>query len=328
MSNSFEFFVDPLAHGRVTPRALLSAEGTISAPFLPELLVQRKHLAIVRLAGEGWFFNVGYTNGGFVIQRNGGQLTLDHEWCVAKGLPDTILASWTMDALILSFGAHSTHWAYPQLTEQCRFTVPPLELVRWVREKELAPIKLFANEEQFLLRMHSSLQRLDERLGAMLSREIFWDVERVGNKVIGRRPKRETDVQSAIHAMLFDHMQLSNVDILPEARSPAGEVDFLLSSALADGTIGKICVEFKNAHSQDLGSGLRTQLRSYMEKLDVRNGAYCVLDYRNGDFNHPPETTVDLIAALHKTDAMKAAWPNRPVKIHWIRLTNGGKEPK
>jgi hypothetical protein len=328
MEDGFEFFADPLAHGRITPRALLATTGTIIVPLVPEFLLHKSHLPIARLAGAGWFFNVGYTAGTLVIQRNGGSLAIDAKWCQSRSLPETVLVSWTLESLILAFGTHATHQNYPQLIESCHFTVPPPELVRWVRNTELSSVTLFSNEEEFLLRVHSSFQRFEERLSPILNNDIFWDVTRSGSRVVERRPKRETDVQSAMHAMLIDHMQLSNIDVLPEVRSPAGAVDFVLSSPLRNGTTAKICVEFKNAHSRNLISGLRRQLRSYMNRLEVRNGAYCVLDYRNGNFQQPSLSTMRLLAALHEEDEPTAKWPNRPVKIHWITLANTRSEAR
>lgn len=324
MPTDFEFFVDPLAQGRVTPRALLETTGTIIAPFIPEFLRDKQHLPITRLAGDGWFFNIGYTAGSFVIQRNNGQAAIDYAWCRERSLPKTVLASWSLNSLIISFGTHFTHHIYPQIAVASSFIVPPSGLIRWVRMQELSSVDSFNDEDQFLLRVHSSLQRFEERLRPLLSRDVFWDIERKGAKTVCRRPKRERDIQSALHAMLVDHMQLSNIDILPEARSPAGAVDLLLSSALTSGISAKICLEFKNAHSSQLVSGLATQLRQYMNNLGVENGAYCILDYRCKDFRLPNAATSHVIAALHQADEPAAVWPNRPIKIHWIKLGNGG----
>jgi hypothetical protein len=322
MTEDFEFFVDPIAHGRVTPRALLATTGTVMAPFIPEFLSKKQHVAITRLSGAGWFFNIGYTAGRFVVQRNGGQVSVNSRWCRGKKLPASVLVSWTLDALIISFGNHNTYGHYPQRTQQCPIVAAPPELIRWVRRHELTAVEAFQDEEQFVVRVHSSLQRFDERLRPILSRDVFWDVERVRNRVVRRKPKRETDVQAAIHAMLVDHMQLSNIDIFPELRSSSGNVDFLFCAPLKSGAVGKICVEFKNAHSARLITGLSEQLRGYMRRLEVANGAYCILDYKGHDFDLPTASTADILAALYAADEEPSRWPNRPVKIHWFKLNN------
>jgi len=321
--STFEFYSDPIAHGRITPRALLASTGTISAPLIRELLINKTQVLVTRLVGPGWFFNIGYHNGRFLVQRNNCQIAIDEKWCVKRNPPETMLVSWQPDALLLSFGNPSNHWDFPQLVCHAQLIAPPTELVKWVRSQELTPVELFDSEEQFVIRVHSALQRFDERLRPVLNRDFFWDIQRRGNKIVRRSPKREVEIQSVLHAMLVDLMQLSNIDVLPEVRSSAGAVDFLFQCGLANGKIAKLCVEFKNAHSPDLVRGLPQQLRQYMRQLEVANGAYCVLDYREENFTHPVKSTADLLAELHSADEPYSMRPSRPTKIHWFKL--GGK---
>src|SRR5436189_988613 len=139
MPEEFEFFADPMCQGRITPRALMTSTGTISVPLVVEMMQRKIHGRITRLAGAGWFFNIGYTSGKFVVQRNDSQIAIDEKWCRGKELPPGMLVSWTLDALILSFGDHNTHWNYPQLIDRAPAVAPPPELVRWVRKHELSP---------------------------------------------------------------------------------------------------------------------------------------------------------------------------------------------
>jgi hypothetical protein len=315
-----EFIVDPLAGGRITPRALIESEGTVSLPFSRELLEKKKRVVICRIAGFGWYFNIGYLDGRLVIQRPGAQLSIDETWCRDKELPECALVSWRLDALILSFGTYLTHWDFPQVDAPAEPSPPPLELIAWVRRKEMTPVTFFASQEEFAVRVHSSLQRFEERLGPVLSRDFFWDLERAGNRIVTRRPKREIDVQAAIHSMLVDHMLLSNIDVQPEARSSAGSVDFLFSGTLQDGSRCRLCAEFKSAHSADLVSGLTDQLRRYMDITGTANGAYCVLDFRGRDFALPPITTEHLLGRLHEADAAMPGGKRYPVKVHWFKL--------
>jgi hypothetical protein len=275
---------------------------------------------ICRLAGFGWFFNIGYTQGKVVFQRPGAQIAIDATWCRERKLPTSVLLSWTFDSLRLTFGTHQDHWNHPQIVAEAEPAPPPPELVAWVRSREMAAVVEFASEEEFAGRVHSSLQRFEERLRPVLNRDFFWDIQRDGNRIMGRRPKRETDVQAVIHAMLVDHMLLSNIDVQPEARSSAGAVDFLFTGTLKGGSRCRLCAEFKSAHSRDLISGLSTQLRFYMEAAETVHGAYCVLDFRGPDFGHPLEETSKLLGKLHAADAATPHGRRHPIKVHWFDL--------
>ncbi|HTH48868.1 MAG TPA: hypothetical protein VMB21_15245 [Candidatus Limnocylindria bacterium] len=315
-----EFFTDPLAAGRITPRALLAPEGTVSGPFDAGLLERKNHVLICRLAGFGWYFNIGITQGRLVIQRPGAEVSVDAEWCRGRRLPPTVLYSWTLDSLRLTFGTHADHWDHPQVVAEAEPVPPPPGLIRWVREQEMTSVDEFASEEEFAVRVHSSLQRFEERLRPVLNRDFFWDLQRKGNRITARRPKRETDIQAALHAMLVDHMLLSNIDVQPEARSPAGSVDFQFTGSLRGGGRCRLCAEFKSAHSPDLVTGLAGQLRSYMDAAGTVHGAYCILDFRGPDFARPREETETLVGRLHAADAATPRGRRHPVKIHWLRL--------
>jgi len=241
--HSVEFFTDPIAGGRITPRALVAPEGTISAPFDPVLLEREHNVLISRLAGFGWFFNIGFTQGKLVFQRPGAQIAIDTKWCRGRKLPASVLFSWTFDSLRLTFGTQQDHWDHPQVVAKAEPAPPPPELVAWVRRREMDAVVEFASEAEFAVRVHSSLQRFDERLRPVLSRDFFWDIQRDGNRVTGRRPKREIDVQAVIHAMLVDHILLSNVDVQREARSSAGAVDFLFTGMLKGAGRCRLCAQ-------------------------------------------------------------------------------------
>jgi hypothetical protein len=239
-----------------------------------------------------------------------------------------MLFSWTFDSLRLTFGTHEDHWNHPQVVANAEPAPPPPELVAWVRSREMAAVMEFASEEEFAVRVHSSLQRFEERLRPVLSRDFFWDVQRDGNRITGRRPKREIEVQAVIHAMLVDHMLLSNIDVQPEARSSAGAVDFLFTGTLKGGRRCRLCAEFKSAHSRDLVRGLATQLRSYMQAAETVHGAYCVLDFRGADFDRPQEETQTVVAQLHAADAATPYGRQYPIKVHWFDLAGRKRAPE
>ena len=110
----------------------------------------------------------------------------------------------------------------------------------------------------------------------------FWNVVYEGNAIVGRLPKKETDVHQTLHLLLEDSMFMKNMKIIPEPRVGRGNLDFLVTAPLRAGGLAHICVECKQMHSDDIGNGPRHQLPEYMERVGTDHGIYLVLSYGEG----------------------------------------------
>ena len=213
-----------------------------------------------------------------------------------------------------------SHWNYPQPTDLGDILPPPAKLIRWVTLLELGIVQTFENEAEFEMRVNSALSRFEERFRRLLEVDCFWDIARKGNKVVERKPKRETDIHNLLHSMLVDMLDLSNIELHREARVNGGAIDFLFSGIGRNGERFEMCVEFKNAHSPDLLSGVNSQLRPYMRQRRTMLGAYCVLDYRGKCFSEPTAPTEHLMGKIYEVDDSCPEGRYHPIKVHWIRL--------
>jgi hypothetical protein len=320
--NNVDFLTDRTAGGRITPRALMHIEGTISIPAFRQFMEARIHGVITRLSAFGWFFNIGFSNGMLIVQRNGGELKINLEWCNKYQVPETALVSWNPEYLLLSFGDYHSHFDYPQVQAPSKYQVPPIELIQWLKEFELSPVTAFENEDAFCIRVHTSLQRFDEKFKRLLGKDYFWDLERKGNRIVARKPKREIDIQDILHGMLLDHMEISGISVARESRSSAGALDFLFTGTGKKGCTYNLCCEFKHLHSEDLISGLQLQLREYMRCLGVKNGAYCLLDFRGAYFSLPKKETETILGDLDAADRVNPEHKLNPIKIHIFKLSD------
>jgi hypothetical protein len=157
----------------------------------------------------------------------------------------------------------------------------------------------------------------------MHNRDIFWDIEHQGRRIVRRRPKRENDLHGVIHALLSDHFFLSSIDVIPEVQTGAGDLDFLFIGTIRGQGLAKVCAEFKLAHSTSLYHGIESQLPAYMRAQKTDNGTYCILDYRGQWFEEPQVDDTD----MHNQLAICSArgWPSRryPIKVHHFHLGRG-----
>ncbi len=168
-------------------------------------------------------------------------------------------------------------------------TFPPLSLKQWARRKALIPTIVYDSEKHFFEAVIDQVYILKQSLQDTNGVNGFWDIQYSGQRILKRSPKRETDVHPTIR-LLFDNLEIiKNFQIIPEYPTGTGRLDFLITAPLRDGSIGKVCIEFKNAHSNDLAAGLMTQLPMYMNTTHTDYGVYAVLDYRP-PYNFKPKT--------------------------------------
>lgn len=156
---------------------------------------------------------------------------------------------------------------------------PPHSLRQWARRKALIPTVVYDSERHLFEAVMDQLYLLQRSLKDTNGINGFWDLQYAGKKITKGSPKRETDVHPTIR-LLFDNLEIiKNFQIIPEYPTGNGRLDFLITAPLKDGATGKVCVEFKNAHSNDLATGLMVQLPEYMDTTRTDSAIYAVLDY-------------------------------------------------
>jgi hypothetical protein len=317
-------FIDPVAGGRLTPEALLRSEGTVELRLFDDGWPSWDGV-LFHIAFDDFWFGLGFRDGQLIMQRREFVLGVDETFLRSLPSVHTICASWTMERLTFLLG----HIGFrgPSISRWVTLDDPrpaPASLIRWARRRNLVPTEEFESEHAFVERVHSSLSFLQDKIDEMASPEVFWDVVRDGQRIVRRTPKRETDLQSLIHALLSDQMLVAGIEVVPEYQTGAGRLDFMFMGRMRGGGIAKLCAEFKTAHSSDLLHGIRTQLPAYMRSTNVDHGTYCVLEFRGEWFDEPRTDDVTLTALLGRAAAEAGLSPKFPIKTHRFRL---GKLP-
>jgi hypothetical protein len=317
-----EVLIDPCGGGRLTPEALLRTTGSVDVDLGTNWFPEDKQ-CIFHIAGDDFWFNLGFINRCIVFQRREYTLEMPQSFFRRLKGNTTFIASWTLDKLILLLGPRG--FVGPSFRKVLSITPrpAPASLVRWAREQALVRTTEYESEAEFVSRVHSGLSSLQDKVDAMHNRDIFWDIEHQGRRIVRRRPKRENDLHGVIHALLSDHFFLSSIDVIPEVQTGAGDLDFLFIGTIRGQGLAKVCAEFKLAHSLRLYHGIESQLPAYMRAQKTDNGTYCILDYWGQWFEGPQIDDID----MHNQLAIGSArgWPSRsyPIKVHHFHLGCG-----
>lgn len=311
-------YINPNAHGRITPQGLLHSEGTVELTLSKTAF--STNTVIFHIATEGFWFGLGFKDGNLVMQRNEHLLIVDASFLDRLPGNDVILASWTIDRMTFLLGP--VGFQGPSISEWITMhpRPAPLSLFRWARKQSLIPKSHFNTESEFLVRVNQSLQLLQDKINQMHSLNVFWDIQYEGQKIVKRTPKRETDLHPIIQAMLSDQMFNSSIEVCPEFHTGVGNLDFLFIGGVKKKGQVRVCAEFKNAHSADLEHGLAVQLPAYMQNQKVEHGIYCILDYRGNWFNKPEIDNVLLYQQLGRASQRAHLPLTHPIKVHHLLL--------
>ena len=174
-------------------------------------------------------------------------------------------------------------------------TIPPNSIIEWARKKAIVPVKIYEVERDFYEVVTSSFQSIQKIADYLGSLDQFWNTE---DKK--RKPKKETEIHSIIHSLLYNIALAKNFDIHRESMIAGGNIEFILTGVLSSGKFINVCVEFKNAHSDKLKQGLIKQLPKYMEQKSSDYGLYIVLFFKGDDYDRPTETIHSLEFKLNK----------------------------
>jgi hypothetical protein len=196
-------------------------------------------------------------------------------------------------------------WTYRELTLECSMdndyiktqvptipTAPPPSLVDWARKQNLLPITQFETKEEFCAKVYSCLMSIQDKISTTGAINPFWDIEYSGSSIKSRRPKKETDIHPIIHCILSDQMLMNSIEVIPEYQTGVGNLDFMFVGIVKGQGHIHLCVEFKNAHSDDIYHGLEVQLPLYMKNKNAEYGAYCVLGFKGNWFDEPKGATL------------------------------------
>jgi hypothetical protein len=279
--------ISPIIKSAVSPTDLLKPKGTLT--MLPtrnnghNLFDEVGSLFIVD--GDNFHFQLSMDESGLYIERNGEQCVLTPNMLRSKRLNFFVL-TWSPSSLrlitaekIIPSGTNTPEsrqiWV-EQNTVPCSV---PLSLKRWARDKSLIPNKIYNSETDFRDAVHQCLADLVSKVEDNGATESFWDYSYDGNRIKGKKPKKETLAQPLVKMIIDTELYLRGIDVFRENVTPSGDVDFTVVASVKTFGVANMCIELKNAHSDYLENGLLNQLPDYMRSQNSQYGAYCVLNY-------------------------------------------------
>ena len=99
-------------------------------------------------------------------------------------------------------------------------------------------------------------------------------------------PQTEPEMQPLILSQLKVLCDYMGIQISREVETGNGKVDFVCSASF-QGKLIKTCIELKNAHKDNLESGLTRQLPEYLKSERTKYGIYLILWYKGDYFDFP-----------------------------------------
>lgn len=286
-----------------------------------------QQIEIASIKRDGYIFKVehpefnlslAYQKGDMVLRRNGYEVRFPAVEGDVDGIFHVVKVMW--DTSSLKLGSSSG-----VVTTTTPYTIPPASLVRQAKLENLIPSDDFDSMESFRNRVHNCFATLGDKIEESMSIDVYWDVAKDGKKIVGRRPKNETEIQSNLHALLYDQFFVQSIEVIPEAVNASGRLDFALMANVKGAGIQKICVEFKHAHSEKLEHGLLVQLPNYMQSMRAKYGIYCVLYFKSEWFDLPKkyENRYDLELKLAEIRSAAIHPIQQNIKVFSIPFAKG-----
>ena len=267
---------------------LLKPKGTLKViPLLKSSNFLDNEGILFIVEGEDYHFKLSVDQSGLYVHRNGEQCAL-HKDMLHNGHLTFFILIWNPSKIELITAERlksETGADVDREINSLKNTLPcavPLSLKRWAREQSLIPTVQYNSENEFRDTIYQCLANLKSNVEDNAI-EAFWDYTYSGNKIAGKKPKKEPLAQPTIKGLIQTELILKGIDVFRENVTPAGDIDFTLVGTVKRIGLVNMCVELKNAHSQYLENGLINQLPDYMRSQDSQYGAYVVLNYNLKD---------------------------------------------
>jgi hypothetical protein len=176
----------------------------------------------------------------------------------------------------------------------------PVQLVDWSRRFNLSHRSNYSSPAEFMGVLLESIRQAHRNIRTSDSVKLFWDRQRQREAEHRLVPKREPEAMAGIAGFLQDQSLVGGYQLIQESKVGPGSLDLRAVACLQSGGLTTICIEGKNAHSEDLQHGITDQLPAYMEGARADFGVYLVLWYRCDQFAEPPQSDIDLTWSLTK----------------------------
>ena len=192
------------------------------------------------------------------------------------------------------------------VTVETRPIYIPTDAITWARRYSLLSRSTFSSPAEFLGVVVESIQQVNRTIRKGNSIQLYWDRQRSQTAAPKLVPKREPEVMAGIGALIQDQSLLAGYELIQESAASTGSLDLRAIGPNESGGTTTICIEGKNAHSDDLDHEITDQLPEYMDASGASYGIYLVLWYRCDEFKRSSEDGGDITWGL----TMKRPWEN------------------
>jgi len=315
--------INPMFKEGITFSEILSTEGT----FYIVIKANGSEIGFFGIRNDDFEFSFGIFSNCLVFKRHDREFKLDISEVLNSDRvindPEIYIfvgISWSINSINLFCGNKGEGGS---LSKEYKTSpvIPPVSLLKWARQECLINTKEYINEEHFRRTIHTTIENIQIKINQHASYNSFWNLEYEGNKIISRTPKKETDIQPLISALISDQSIISSFEIIPEYTTGVGNVDMLFIGKLQNKKSVYIALEVKNAHSNDLDKGLQSQLPKYMVNKECNYGVYLVLNYFGKYLEMPNKYDGNLLSYLDKVKLKLPTPYNRSIKVFDLKLT-------
>lgn len=276
-------YIDPRYRGGIVDADLLMTIGHMSFDFYISKIDVT--LPMFTVFYGSYTFGLGYKNGFISALRTGVTIDLPVHEFVQSGKEMRISIEWGHADLYIQVDCNGETRSKKA---SIRPVAPPFELIKWAKQQNLLDVRTYPSEEKFREKVYSCLTTIQDKIHKTDSYIAYWSIHHNGKKIESRVPRTEVEIQPMIHGLLSDQMLMSSIEVIPEAHSGSGDLDFLFTAQVDNCGLRKICVEFKLAH-REIENGIFHQLPKYMDSHDAKYGAFCIFDYRGEWFDKPSQ---------------------------------------
>lgn len=284
---------------------------------------------LILVKAQGYHFQIGTAQGRIYLKRNSELVSvpiLKHE----LGTSREVIIGWAPDELAISTYRHKGEVDYtigrfevveePMVNSRIVAPVfPPISLLNWVRRKHLQSRNSYSTRDEFRTSVFDMISHMKEAISSSACHRGFWNIQEDSWK-----PKPEPQVTRLLHALLLDQAMVKGIEIIAQSGAAGGNLDFQ-ACAMVDGYgLDRVAVEAKYAHSNDLISGLVSQLPTYMKSISADAGVYLILWCKSDYFAEPKNLTpAECLAQLSlkrndlgiQLDLVELAPPPSPSKL-------------
>lgn len=299
--------------GQIAFSDFLSPAGTIEFIAYAGLL-DNKSLRIFRISFPGYSLEASIDKGYVIILRNEyfqrSEQFLGHESC-------HVAIQWDTDSIgcgINPSNSFSDAMNQKLRSVQTPFTLPPIDIIRMLRENNLLFNCAYRTSDDFFVTLLDCIHLTEMDIRRHGCERFLWG--KGGDK---KRPLDEPEISKFVAGYLLSHGAARNFDVTCEPVTGSGNIDFYVVAPLVNSGLARIAIEAKKAENVSFVQGFEHQLPSYMRTISATHGIFLTYWLKSQDYPFPKQNSYNELE-IEKLDPIIRLPTVRTVSLN---LSNG-----